>query len=138
MGVYYKRGEEMTVKYKKWKDLIYRTDAINVIAEQMMYESDVEYGTGTSGDDLALWIEWARELFDKKVPNVKIPTWIPCERELPSDDKIILIQYNALYAGKWERGYSTTRYINGRFIGYDYDGIEVVAWMPIQPYREGE
>ena len=128
----------MTVNYKKWKDLVYRTDAIDVMAEALTNQYLEEHDTDDSEDTLAMFKAWTRELFDKEVPNVEIPTWIPCSERLPSDDKIILIQYKVLYAGKWERGYSTTRYINGRFIGYDYDGTDVVAWQPIQPYGEGE
>ena len=43
-------------------DYIKREDAIRVIAEQMMYDADVEYNSGTTDQDLADWKEYAKML----------------------------------------------------------------------------
>ena len=114
-------------------DLIERDKAINIL--ETIDVEIIPYA------DIRGYVQVAIDHIRKELdaqPTIEVPTWIPCSERLPSDSNIVLIEYKVLYAGKWERGYSTTRYINGRFIGYDYDETEVIAWQPIQPYREGE
>ena len=63
------------------RELIYRDDAIRIVAEQGMYEHDAEYSSGTSDEILKEYIEWATEFFED-VPTVdaierKRGEWMP-------------------------------------------------------------
>ena len=52
-------------------EYIKREDAVSVIAEQAMYESDAEYSSGTTAEDLERWKDWARELLED-IPSVDV------------------------------------------------------------------
>ena len=52
-------------------DYIKREDAVDVIAKQMMFDSDTEYFSGTSDEDLADWIEYAEDLLND-VPSADV------------------------------------------------------------------
>lgn len=88
-------------------DLIRRQDAINAV----IWSAD-EYG------------EWARESIEK-VPSAQ--AWITTSEQLPEYGESVLCYYE-------DDDYGVNHIIDDENGEWFIDGV--VAWMPIEPYRE--
>lgn len=61
--------------------------------------------------------------------------WIPVSERLPEESLNSVIGWDT-----YRNRCCFVQYLGGRFVlGYDIDGVNVTAWMPLpEPYRESE
>ena len=78
----------------------------------------------------------------KNYMSLEQTRWIPCSERLPKDDTFMLVQYidrreKAMFAWIGWHEMENVWYIDGNAHCKEF-GNEVVAWMPIPKYKEGE
>ena len=70
------------------------------------------------------------------VPDTNVGKWIPCSERVPESSMYSVLGWDALrerccfvkyYKGEW--------LLRGRF---DYENINIIAWMPLPPAYQGE
>ena len=146
-------------------DLISRADAIEVLAQQLLFEANTE-SPYVNDDDIGEYRKLAEELFEY-IPSAEAPymfseaymkqlrferdylqdfvngQWIPCSERLPKEKQEVYVTVYFI-EGDTGRAYG---YMDGfgkwhlcsTVEGTLNSGYEVLAWMPLpKPYKGGD